>query len=91
MCSSRSGGHNLWLTFRRRLNEARSLRRALRCGVSVMPGAAVDRRAVRSSGSLRLSFSLADDELLDEGVRRLAKAFRATLRTDQYASTAAVA
>ena len=40
--------------------------------------------------SMRLSFSLVDEETLDEGIRRLAVAFRAVLRADRFAATAPV-
>jgi DNA-binding transcriptional MocR family regulator len=41
--------------------------------------------------SMRLSFSLVDEETLDEGIRRLAVAFRAVLRADRFAATAPIA
>jgi len=39
---------------------------------------------------MRLSFALVDEETLDEGIRRLAVAFRAVLRADRFAATAPV-
>lgn len=84
------GGHNLWVTFRRRLDERTLHNEALRRGVSFTPGHSA---LVEESGraSLRLCFSLADEELLDEGVKRLAAAFRATLRGERFAATSPVA
>ena len=37
---------------------------------------------------MRLSFSLVDEETLDEGIRRLAVALRAVLRDDRFGATA---
>jgi DNA-binding transcriptional MocR family regulator len=84
------GGHNLWLTFRRRVGEQALYAEALRRGVSITPGASV---LVEPSTRtcLRLSFSLRSEEQLDEGAKRLAAAFRAVLRDAPYATTAPVA
>jgi hypothetical protein len=40
--------------------------------------------------SMRLSFSLEDEDALDEGIRRLAVAVRAVVRADRFAATAPV-
>ena len=39
---------------------------------------------------MRLSFSREDEETIDEGIRRLAVALRAVLRTERFAATAPV-
>ena len=83
------GGNNLWLTFKRRVDERALYAEAMRQGVSFTPGHSV---LVEESqrASMRLSFSLVDEETLDEGIRRLAVAFRAVLRADRFAATAPV-
>jgi DNA-binding transcriptional MocR family regulator len=83
------GGNNLWLTFKRRLDERALYAEALRQGVSFTPGHSVLAEESQRT-SMRLTFSLADEEMLDEGVRRLAVAFRAVLRADRFAATAPV-
>jgi 2-aminoadipate transaminase len=74
-----NGGHNLWLTFRRPIDERLLFAEALRNRVSFTPGRAV-RPEQSSQSSLRLSFPLLDEERLDEGVRRLAVAIREVRR-----------
>ena len=74
------GGHNVWLTFRRPVDERLLMAEALRQGVSFTPGAATTVEGDDLMG-LRLSFSLLDEELLDEGVRRLAAAIREVRRS----------
>jgi DNA-binding transcriptional MocR family regulator len=73
------GGHHVWVAFRRPLDERRLLAEAMRQGVSFTPGGAT---TVEGDGliGLRLSFSLLDEERIDEGVRRLAAAVRAVRR-----------
>jgi len=84
------GGHSLWLTLRRRVDEGALYAEALRQGVSFTPGsAALVEQSQRTS--IRLSFSLADEEGLAEGARRLAAAFRAVLRAERFGATAPVA
>jgi 2-aminoadipate transaminase len=74
-----NGGHNLWLTFRRPIDERLLFAEALRNRVGFTPGRAL-RPEPSSQSSLRLSFPLLDEERLDEGVRRLAVAIRAVRR-----------
>src|SRR3954463_15870908 len=74
-----NGGHNLWLTFRRPIDERMLFAEALRNRVGFTPGRAL-RPEQSSQSSLRLSFPLLDEERLDEGVRRLAVAIRAVRR-----------
>jgi 2-aminoadipate transaminase len=74
-----NGGHNLWLTFRRPIDERLLFAEALRNRVGFTPGRAL-RPEQSSQSSLRLSFPLLDEEQLDEGVRRLAVAIREVRR-----------
>jgi DNA-binding transcriptional MocR family regulator len=83
------GGHSVWLTFRRRIDEQALHAEALRQGVTVTPGRAALVEPSQQT-SLRLSFSLADEEQIDEGVDRLATAFRAVLRAERFGTTVAV-
>jgi 2-aminoadipate transaminase len=75
------GGHNLWLTFKRPIDERLLYAEALRQRVGFTPGRAV-RPEQSGPAALRLSFPLLDEEHLDEGVRRLAVAIRAVRRQD---------
>jgi 2-aminoadipate transaminase len=70
-----NGGHNLWLTFRRPIDERMLFAEALRNRIGFTPGRAL-RPEPSSQSSLRLSFPMLDEERLDEGVRRLAVAIR---------------
>jgi DNA-binding transcriptional MocR family regulator len=83
------GGNNIWLTLRRRIDERTLYAEALRQGVSFTPGHAVLVEEPQRA-SMRLTFSLADEETLDEGIRRLAVAVRAVVRADRFAATAPV-
>jgi 2-aminoadipate transaminase len=74
-----NGGHNLWLTFRRPIDERMLFAEALRNRVGFTPGRAL-RPEQSSQSSLRLSFSMLSEERLDEGVRRLAIAIRGVRR-----------
>jgi len=73
------GGHNIWVGFRRPVDERQLTTEALRQGVSFTPGGATTAEGDGFAG-LRLSFSLLDEDQLDEGVRRLAAAMRAVRR-----------
>ena len=84
------GGNNIWLTFKRRIDERALYAEALRQGMSFTPGHSVLAEESQRA-SMRLSFSLVDEETLDEGIRRLAVAFRAVLRADRFGATAPVA
>jgi 2-aminoadipate transaminase len=74
-----NGGHNLWLTFRRQIDERMLFAEGLRNRVGFTPGRAL-RPEQSSQSSLRLSFPMLDEERLDEGVRRLAVAIREVRR-----------
>jgi len=84
------GGHSLWVTLRRRVDERALYAEALRHGVAFTPGHAM-LSDERTRPSLRLTFSVESEERLDEGVRRLAAALRAVLRADRFSATAPVA
>ena len=73
------GGHHLWVTLKRPLDERALYAEAARHGVSFTPGDAITAER-RSQTSFRLSFSLVEPEELDEGVRRLARAIREVRR-----------
>jgi DNA-binding transcriptional MocR family regulator len=73
------GGHHVWVEFRKPIDERVLMAEAIRHGVSFTPGGAATIEGDGITG-LRLSFSLLDEERLDEGVRRLAAAFRAARR-----------
>ena len=77
------GGHHLWVTLDHPLDERALFSEAARHGVAFTPGGAVTAER-RSQTSLRLSFSLAEPEQLDEGVRRLARAIREVRRRDRH-------
>jgi DNA-binding transcriptional MocR family regulator len=80
------GGHSLWLTFRRPLDERTLFAEALRNRVGFTPGRAL-RPEQSGPAGLRLSFPMNDEDHLDEGVRRLAVAIRAVRRQSaQYAA-----
>ena len=76
------GGHHLWITLTRPVNERELYTEALRHGVTFTPGGvvSVDRP---SQTSFRLSFSLLDPPELDEGVKRLARAIREVRRRER--------
>jgi DNA-binding transcriptional MocR family regulator len=80
MSTTPKGGHHVWVTFRRPLDERLLFAEALRHGVSFTPGGATTVEG-DGIGGLRLSFSLLDEDRIDEGIRRLAAAVRALRRT----------
>jgi 2-aminoadipate transaminase len=84
-----AGGHHLWVTLSRPLDERALYAEAARNGVTFTPGGAVTAER-RSQTSFRLSFSLLDPEELDEGVRRLARAIREVRRRSRSAIPAAM-
>jgi DNA-binding transcriptional MocR family regulator len=84
-----NGGHNLWLTFRRPIDERLLFAEALRNRVGVTPGRAM-RPEQSGPSALRLSFPMLDEERLDEGVRRLAVAIRAVRRQSAAGWTSAM-
>jgi len=82
------GGHHVWVTLRREIDERALYAEALRHGMAFTPGGAV-RAERRGPTGLRLSFSLAEPDQLDEGVRRLARALREVRRRERTAPRAA--
>ena len=84
-----AGGHHLWVTLARPIDERALYAEAARHGVTFTPGGAVTAER-RSQTSFRLSFSLLDPEQLDEGVRRLARAIREVRRRARHAIPAAM-
>ncbi|MBA2792595.1 MAG: PLP-dependent aminotransferase family protein [Thermoleophilaceae bacterium] len=81
------GGHHVWVTLRRPVEERTFYSEAVRHGVSFTPGGAVTAER-RQRTSLRLSFSLVEPDQLDEGVKRLARALREVRRRDRTALAA---
>jgi 2-aminoadipate transaminase len=80
------GGHHVWVTLERPLDERDLYAEAARHGVMFTPGGAVTAER-HSQTNLRLSFPLLDPGELDEGVRRLARAMREVRRSHRHAST----
>lgn len=82
-----TGGHHLWVTLARGLDERALYSEAARRGVTFTPGATVTAER-RSQTAMRLSFSLLEPPELDEGVRRLARAIREVRRSSRHAVSA---
>ena len=82
------GGHHVWVTLNRPIDEQALRSEALRCGVTYIPGSAA---VAQSTGrtSMRLSFPLLSPAELDEAVRRLARAIASVRRRAGLAATAA--
>src|SRR5215213_6399608 len=81
------GGHHVWVTLIRPLDQRALYTEAARHGVAFTPGDAVTAER-RSQTSFRLSFSLVEPPELDEGVRRLARAVREVRRSARHAVAA---
>ena len=81
------GGHHLWVTLNRALDERALYGEAARHGVTFTPGGAVTAER-RSQTSFRLSFSMLDPDQLDEGARRLGRAIREVRRRAHHAVAA---
>ena len=80
------GGHHVWVTLNRTVDERAFYAEAARHGVTYVPGATV--LAERPTEThLRLSFSMEDPPELDEGVKRIARALREMRRRDRRAAT----
>ena len=73
------GGHHVWVTLTRPLDERALYREAARHGVAFTPGDAITAER-RTQTSFRLSYSLLDPDELDEAVKRLARAIREVRR-----------
>jgi 2-aminoadipate transaminase len=76
------GGHHVWVTLTRPVEERSLYAEAVRHGVSFTPGGAVTAER-RQRTSLRLSFSLLEPDELEEGIRRLARALREVRRRER--------
>ncbi len=73
------GGHHVWATLERPVDERLLYGEAIRHGVGYVPGGAVTvERRVQTS--MRLSFSLLPPDEVEEGIRRLARALREVRR-----------
>ncbi len=83
------GGHHVWVTLNRALDERLLYTEAARHGVTFTPGGAVTAER-RTQTSFRLSFSLLEPPELDEGVRRLARAIREVRRRARHAVAAPI-
>jgi 2-aminoadipate transaminase len=83
------GGHHVWVTLTRPLDERALYAEAARHGLAFTPGGAVTAER-RSQTSLRLSFSLLEPEQLDDGVRRLARAIREVRRRARHTVSAPI-
>ena len=81
------GGHHVWVTLTRPLDERALYTEAARHGVAFTPGGAIKAER-RTQTSFRLSFSLLDPPELDEGVKRLARAIREVRRRSRHAVAA---
>jgi 2-aminoadipate transaminase len=81
------GGHHVWVTLSRPLDERALYTEAARHDVAFTPGGAITAER-RTQTSLRLSFSLLDPPELDEGVKRLARAIREVRRRSRHAVAA---
>jgi DNA-binding transcriptional MocR family regulator len=81
------GGHHVWVTLKRALDERVLYTEAARHGVTFTPGGAVTAER-RTQTSFRLSFSLLEPPELDEGVKRLARAIREVRRRARHAVAA---
>jgi DNA-binding transcriptional MocR family regulator len=81
------GGHHVWVTLRRAVDERALHAEALRAGVSFLPGGATQPEP-SARATLRLSFSYVEPKQLDEGVRRLARALRAVRTRTPVGATA---
>ena len=82
------GGHHVWVTLTRPLDERALYSEAARHGVTFTPGGAVTPER-RTQTAFRLSFPLLSPEELDEGVKRLARAIREVRRRSRHSVAAA--
>ena len=82
------GGHHVWVTLNRRMDEQLLRSEALRHGITYIPGAAATAQATGRT-SMRLSFPLLSPDELHEAVRRLARATESVRRRASLAATAA--
>ena len=81
------GGHHVWVTLTRPLDQRALYTEAARHGVAFTPGDAITVER-RTQTQFRLSFSLLDPDELDEGVKRLARAIREVRRRSRHSVAA---
>jgi 2-aminoadipate transaminase len=81
------GGHHIWVTLKKPLDERALYREAARHGVAFTPGDAITAER-RTQTSFRLSYSLLDPDELDEAVKRLARAIREVRRGARHSVAA---
>jgi 2-aminoadipate transaminase len=84
-----AGGHHMWVTLNDAVDERALYAEAFRAGMTFMPGGALQPEK-SSRTSMRLSFSLAAPEVIDEAVRRLAVALREVRRRGRASATGAM-
>ena len=84
-----NGGHHVWVTLRRPVDERALYAEALDHGTSFLPGGAVQAEPSPQT-RLRLGFSLVAEEDIDEGIRRLAAALRSVRRKHRVGATTAL-
>jgi DNA-binding transcriptional MocR family regulator len=79
----------VWVTLHEPVDERALYGEALRTGMTFMPGGAIQAQQ-SSRTSMRLSFSLAAPDALDEATRRLAVALREVRRRGRTSATGAM-
>jgi 2-aminoadipate transaminase len=84
-----NGGHHVWLTFDRPVDERLLYAEALREGVSFVPGGATQPEPTPRT-SIRLSFGMFDAPRLEEGVVRLTRALAHVMRRDRVVAMAPI-
>ena len=84
-----AGGHHVWVTLRRPVDERALYAEALNHGSSFLPGGAVQAESSPQT-RLRVGFGLVAEEDLDEGVRRLTTALRSVRRRQRVTTTTAL-
>ena len=83
------GGHHVWVTLRRPVDERVLYAEALDHGTSFLPGGAVQAEPSPQT-RLRLGFSLVAEGDIDEGIRRLATALRSVRSRQRVRATSAL-
>lgn len=77
--STPTGGFFIWVTLPEQINTRQLLAQAREMGIEYLPGAACFFNG-DGSNKMRLSFSFARDEVIDEGIRRLGELVTSELR-----------
>ena len=84
-----TGGHHVWVTLRRPVDERALYAEALDHGTSFLPGGAVQAEPSPQT-RLRIGFSLVAEDDIDDGIRRLATALRSVRRRQRLRTTTAL-